>query len=216
MGAPDATAQAALDQSVHEVAYVGWLDLLDDPIYATTAPYAVTFSGTGDADLDGKTFSPAANGWMSVSPVQNKEGGGEEVTLTLSGLIGVDTDVMNQIGDRAKFQGRFCRLWAMMIDPTGARIGNVWSYYTGYMSTPTLSGDGSYQTITIKVESWLSFMTQATGRTWLAQPEYDADDHSAELSIAIANGTNNVGAATAATATAQAAAAMNSRWNNIF
>ena len=45
------------------------------------------------------------------------------------------------------------------------------------------------QTITLTMESWLSFMTQASNRTWLAQTEYDPDDLSAEASIAIFNGT---------------------------
>lgn len=187
---PDATAQAALAQAVSRPAFVGFLDFAGDPLRLSTTDYPVTFSGTGDADLDGHSFDAIGGAWMDVSPVQHKEGGGSQVTVTLSGLIGVDSDALNQIGSRTYFQGRICRLWAMMLDPaSGARTGNIWSYYTGYMQVPKLGGDGTYQTITMVIESWLAFATQASQRTWLAQPEYDADDHSPELSIAIANGT---------------------------
>ncbi|SDC31152.1 hypothetical protein SAMN05444678_102270 [Sphingomonas sp. YR710] len=190
LNTPDATAQTALAAQTSRVAYFGLLDFAGDPLRLSTTDYPVTFSGTGDDDLDGHMFDALGGAWMDVSPVQHKEGGGSQVTVTLSGLIGVDTDALNQIGSRAYFQGRICRLWAMMRDPaTDAPIGNIWSYYTGYMQVPKLSGDDTYQTITMTIESWLAFATTASGRTWLAQPRYDPDDHSAELSIAIANGT---------------------------
>jgi hypothetical protein len=186
---PDAVAQSELDSPVNEPAYCGFLDILGDPIRVTSSPYSIAFSGTGDGDLDGYTFHPGDGRVIEVSPVEAREGGGSSVTCTLSGMVGVDTDLLNLIGDRSNWQGRVARLWTFMIDPDGDRIGNIWSFYTGYMTTPKIGGDDSRQTITLTIEGWLSFMSQASGRTWLAQPRYDSGDHSAEAAIAIANGT---------------------------
>lgn len=184
---PDATAQAALDGSPHEVAYCAFLDLVGDPIRLTSAPYSISFTGTGDPDLDGETFVAAEGMLMEVSSVESREGGGSTVTCTLSGMIPLDSDILNTIGDKSNWQGRTARLFAFMAAADGSRTGNVWCFYTGYMTVPKIAGDADGQTITLTIESWLSFMTQASNRTWLAQSRYDADDLSAEASIAIAN-----------------------------
>lgn len=186
---PDATAQAELDQSINEPGYCAFLDLVGDPLRVTTAPYSMTFAGTGDAQLDGHTFDAQDGLLMRVSPVEMKEGGGSTVTATLSGLIGIDTDTLNIIGDKSKWQGREAVLWAMMIDPDGDRVGNIWTFYRGYMTVPKIVGDRDGQTIIMTIESWLNFMSQPSGRTWLSQKRYDDGDASAEASIAIANGT---------------------------
>ena len=114
MGAPDLAAQAAIAQRVIAPRFIGFLDILGDPIRVTTAPYGVTFADTGDADLDGHSFDAINPTFVSVSPVQHKEGGAATVTVTLSGLIGIDSDLLNQIGTKANWQGRVARLWCMM------------------------------------------------------------------------------------------------------
>ena len=186
---PDATAQAQLDAAVNEPAYVAFLDLVGDPIRVTTAPYGLSFSSTGDADLDGNTFYAQEGLFMDVSPVEAKEGGGSSVTCTISGMLDLDEETLDIIGTKSNWQGRTFRLWALMLDPDGAPVGNIWSLYTGYMTVPKIIGDKDSQTIMMTVESWLSFMSAASGRSWLIQTKYDEDDLSAEASIAIANGT---------------------------
>jgi len=190
MGAPDAAAQAAIAADVIRPVFVGFLDILGDPIRVTTAPYSVQFSGTGDADLDGQTFSAVDPTWISISPVSNQEGGAGTVTATLSGLIGVDSDLLNQIGNKANWQGRTARLWQMMYNAGLQRVGNVWPYYTGYMNVPRIVGNATQQTIILEIESYLAFLKQPSGRSYLAQAEYDSGDRSADASIAVANGTN--------------------------
>lgn len=197
MGLPDNDAKAALSEAVIRPVWLGWLDVLGQPVRVTTAPYPVTFIGTGDPDLDGQTFGALDPGQIiSVSEVNNKEGGADTVTCTLSGLISVDSAFMNLIGNRANWQGRVGRLWLMMYDSALQRVGLPWSYYTGYMMVPRILGDpgsegkpGS-QVITIEIESYLAALTQASGRTYLSQREYDSADTSADASIAIANGTS--------------------------
>jgi hypothetical protein len=155
----------------------------------TDAPYSFTFAGTGDEDLDGFTFEAVDARVVSVSDVKAKEGGSDTLTLTLSGLAGVDGDTMSAIANRANYQGRDARLWKAMLDPVElTTIGQIWPYYTGYMAVPKISGDKASQTISLEIETYLAFFSQASNRTYLDQLSFDPGDHSAELAIAIANG----------------------------
>lgn len=186
---PDSAAQAALAADVRRPVTFAWLDLKGEPIRVTNGPYSVTFAGTGDPDLDGFTFTAIDPRVVSVGMVKAKEGGTDTLTLQLSGLAGVDDELMTQIGDRSNWAGRDCRLWRAMLDPQNlTRIGNLWSYYTGYMSVPKITGDRQNQVINLSVESYLAFFGQASNRTYLDQQSYDPADQSAALSIAIANG----------------------------
>ncbi len=186
---PDDLANTALGADVRRPVTFCFLDLADEPIRVTNAPYSFTFAGTGDEDLDGFTFTAVDPRVVAVSAVKAREGGTDTVSLQLSGLAGVDDELMTQIGNRANYVGRDCRLWRAMLDPQNLqRVGTIWSYYTGYMSVPKIIGDRSSQTINLDVESYLAFFGQASNRTYLDQQSYDPNDRSAELAIAIANG----------------------------
>jgi len=186
---PDSAAQAALAASVRRPVTFAFLDLKGEPIRVTNAPYSFTFAGTGDEDLDGFTFDAVDPRVVSVGPVKAREGGTDTLTLQLSGLAGVDDELMTQIGDRSNWAGRDCRLWRAMLDPHDmTRIGAIWSFYTGYMSVPKITGDRTGQVINMSVESYLAFFGQASNRTYLDQQSYDPGDQSAALAIAIANG----------------------------
>ena len=185
---PDTAAAAALAAHVRRPVNIAFLDLAGEPIRVTDAPYSMTFTGTGDEDLDGHTFTALDPSVVSVGKVRAKEGGADTVTLTLSGLAGIDDEVMTQIGDKAAWAGRDARLWKAMLDPvTFGRIGAIWCYHTGYMSVPKITGDRSSQVIALDVESYLGFFAQASQRTYLDQASFDPGDLSAELAIAIAN-----------------------------
>ncbi len=186
---PDDQANLALGRDVRRPVTFCFLDLADEPIRVTNAPYSFTFAGTGDEDLDGFTFTAVDPRVVSVGAVKAREGGTETLSLQLSGLAGVDDELMTQIGNRANYVGRDCRLWRAMLDPQNLqRIGAIWSYYTGYMSVPKIIGDRTSQTINLDVESYLAFFGRASNRTYLDQQSFDPNDRSAELAIAIANG----------------------------
>lgn len=186
---PDGSANVALAADVRRPVTFCFLDLAGGPIRVTNAPYNFTFSGTGDEDLDGYTYTAVDPRVVSVGPVKAKEGGSDTLSLELSGLAGVDDELMTELGDRANYVGRDCRLWRAMLDPVDlTRLGGLWSYYTGYMSVPKIVGDRTSQTIRLDVESYLAFFGRASNRTYLDQSSYDPGDHSAELAIAIANG----------------------------
>lgn len=188
---PDSAAQAALAADIRRPVTFAFLDFANEPIRVTNAPYSFTFSGTGDEDLDGFTFNAVDPRVVSIGPVKAREGGSDTLTLQLSGLAGVDDELMTELGNRTNYAGRDCRLWRAMLDPTDLRrIGAIWDYFTGYMSVPRITGDRQTQTINLEVETYLSFFGQASNRTYLDQQSYDPGDRSAELSIAIANGAN--------------------------
>ena len=186
---PDQAGVDALGAPVRRPVTFVFLDLAGAPLRVTNAPYPVSFAGTGDPDLDGFTFQPLDARMVSVGSVKAAEGGTDTVTLQLSGLAGVDADQMDEIGDKARFQGRDCRLWRGLLDPATLQLaGAVWSYHTGYMSTPKITGDKTGQVISQEVETYLAFFSQASNRTYLDQQLYDPGDLSASLTIAVANG----------------------------
>uniref|UniRef100_UPI003B3AED54 hypothetical protein n=1 Tax=Sphingomonas sp. TaxID=28214 RepID=UPI003B3AED54 len=185
MAGPDDLAKAALRSYSAPVIpiYCGFLDILGDPIRVTTAPYSIDFSGTGDEDLDGFRFSAVDPELISISTITMKEGGADTVTCTLSGLIGVDGQLLNQIGNKANWQGRVARLWQLQINEALQQVGAVWPWFTGYMTVPKIIGDATQQIIQLDIESYLAFIRQASGRTYLSQAEFDPGDQSAAASI---------------------------------
>lgn len=191
MNGPGPVAATALAADVRRPVTFCYLDIVGEPLRVTDAPYDITFDGTGDDDLDGHTFNAVDGRIVSVGVVKAKEGGSDTLTLELSGLQGVDGELMGQIGNRANWQGRDARLWKAMLDPVSfAFVGSIWPYYTGYMAVPKITGDQSSQTVSLDVETYLAFFSQPSNRTYLDQDLYDPADRSAELAIAIANGAN--------------------------
>lgn len=186
---PDPAGAAALAERLRHPVTFCFLDIRDEPVRVTNAPYGFSFSQTGDEDLDGFTFDAVDPRVVSVGTVKAKEGGSDTLALELSGLPGVDGDTLNQIGNRANWQGRDARLWKALLNPSDpTQILSLWAYYTGYMAVPRITGDRNSQTISLEVESYLAFFGQASNRTYLDQNLFDPGDRSAELSIAIANG----------------------------
>ncbi len=197
MPSPDATAKAALNGHA-AVAWFIWLDLAgaDGPLRVTTYGSDVTFAGTGDADLDGETFNAFGGELLDVGDVANSDTGSETLEITLSGIISMDTTLMNDIGDKTLWQGRTCRIWFQLYDADGrVKQGAIIPHYTGYMSSVSMTASPASDddtpatnTMTLSVENYLSFTTQASNRSYLNQKDYDAADNSAAATIACSNG----------------------------
>lgn len=190
MSGPDAAAKAFLDSNPATIrpAFLCWLDIVGDPVRATTWPAPLTMSGTGDPDLDGYTFDAIDPTFVNISPVQEQQGGSETVTASLSGLIGPDNDLLNLIGDETNWKGRAARLWQGVANEANAQQGAIWPYYTGTMSSLQISVSPEGQTIQISIETYLAILSPASNRTYLDQGLFDSGDKSAEAAIAIANG----------------------------
>lgn len=188
--------QDAIQAPVVYARWVCYLDVVGDPLRATTGLYEKTFSGTGDPDLDGDTYTPYPSDLISVSEVQHDEAGSNQVTISMSGLIVNNADFLNTIGNRANWQGRTARLWWYVVDENENQIGQPYSYYTGYMNDIMINGSPDSQTITLTIEHYLVTLSVTTGKTYAMQKEYDAGDESASRAISAANGANKAGVAT--------------------
>lgn len=190
MSRPDATASAALGAQVIRPVFFGYLDFLGDPLRANTGGQSFTFSGLADPDLN-QTFDGIDPTVVDISPVRSKEGGSEAVKARLSGLVGIDDELLAIVGDRTKWQGRVARLWRMIRDESGNQQGALQHYYTGYMVALSISGEPDSQTIEVTIESYLAAYSQASNRSYLDQASFDSGDLSAKAAIAIANGTSS-------------------------
>jgi len=190
MSGPDATARSFLDSrpDVIRPKFLCFLDIVGDPVRATTWPASLIMSSTGDVDLDGYTYTAIDPQFVSISPVTEQEGGSETVTATLSGLIGPDNDLLNIMGDESNWKGRSARLWQGVCNEEYVDQGAIWPYYTGRMNSLTIRGSASSQTISVEIETYIALLSPASNRTYLDQNLFDPLDTSAEAAIAIANG----------------------------
>jgi hypothetical protein len=177
---------AALGGELVTPAFLAWLDILGDPVRATTYRMPVVPTGTGDPELDGFSFTPVNPDLVSVSPVQFREGGADTVTASLSGLVGPDVGLLTTMADPANWRGRVARLW-LGVETSPAMLG-LWGYFTGYMVSLDIQGSASGQTIVVSIEGYLAALAPASNRTYLVQDEFDPDDRSAAATIACANG----------------------------
>ena len=182
---------ATLDMLGREVVrppFLAWLDIVDDPIRATTWEVSLRLSGTGDPDLDGQLFSAISPELGSVSGVKRATGGSDTVTATLSGIVGPNSDLLNILADETKWKGRLARLWFLTLNSAGDRVGAVVPYYTGRMVGFVITGSADQQTAKITIESYLASLTAASNRTYLDQADFVPNDTSASLTLAVASG----------------------------
>jgi hypothetical protein len=196
----DNAAKAQLGRSYKAPAWFMFADVLGDPLRATTYGKAITFSGTGDADLDGQTYSvPTDKRVLSVGNVGFGEGGSDTLSVFLSGIVTIDTTLLNAIGDRSKWLGRAFRLWALIFDETGTQQGAICEFYTGVMAGVDIHPSAKRQTIELKIENYLALaLSQGSNRGYLCQSEFDAADTSAAATLAAANNARGPGGATIA------------------
>lgn len=187
MSRPDPLASAALDGDVRPV-WLIYLDFADDPLRGCTAGQTLSFSGSGDPDLDGHTFDGINSQMLEVSDISSNEGGTDTVTVVISGIATLDDDMLDAINNPSIYQGRTARLWRIIRDASAEQVGGIQPYYTGYMVTGYVSSEPDEQTITIQIEGYISAHSAPSMRTYLDQESFDPGDLSARAAIAIANG----------------------------
>jgi hypothetical protein len=192
---PDPTYSAALDEPIVKPVWFAFLDFVGDPVRANTSGRNITPAGFDDPDLDDQTFIGISGTLVAVSPVKISEGGSETVTAQLSGIPGLDDDVIAMINDSSNWQSRDARLWKIIRNAANVQQGGFDAYYTGKMVGLTHSGSGEGQVLTVTIESYLGVFSEPSNNTYLDQERYDQGDESARAAIAIANG-NYTGART--------------------
>lgn len=187
--AVDSTTQAALEAPILYWRALIYADFDGDPLRATTSIYDKTISGSGDVELDG-TYASYNNNITEISQVSHNETGSDTVQFTFSGII-TNSDLLNMIGDRTKWQGRSARLWFFCVDQDETQVGSIIPYYTGYMNDVTIAGSAESQRITLTVENYIVSLTGAFNRTYAMQKLYDPGDDSASATLSAANGVGN-------------------------
>lgn len=113
--------------------YIGYFDFASDPIRAWTGPGVFAPTTTGDADLDGFTFTSAAQ-LLRVSDFTENDGLSESFSLTFS-VADDELDPYAQlIANRASFLGRDAVIWrAFMNSDESAVLAYVDRVFAGVM-----------------------------------------------------------------------------------
>lgn len=185
----DSTAKAAVAGQVFCPAFLIYLAVVGDPIRITTYGADQTFASTGDADLDGFTFKAFDPRAIQVGDVSNSDGGSDTLTVDLSGIVSIDTALLNEIGDKTKWQGLDARMWFIVFAPDGTtQQGAIVPFYTGKMSSVKILPSPQTQTIRLSIENYLAALNAASNRSYLNQKDYDSADTSAAATIAASNG----------------------------
>jgi hypothetical protein len=177
--------------------YVAWLDIVGDPLRATTLPTAIagaySFSGTGDADLDGYPFIYLPSELVDIGPATHNQSGSDTVTATLSGIAGPDDGLLAALSTPANYKGRTGRLWRGKMTAAGVPL-TLDPYYTGWMTSAKLAGSpAGGSTVAMTLENYLAIITSARGRTYQDQAEFDVADVSPARIRASANGVSGAG-----------------------
>lgn len=183
----DSTASAALSQSVIKPVFVAFIDFENEPVRVNTSGASITFSGTGEPDLDGFSFDGITASLVDIGEVSNRGEGTDALTITLSGIAGLDDDMLAEISDPAHWQGRECRLWRIIRNAANVQQGGVQHYYTGNLTDLSVKASPGGTVIEAIVESYLAAFAPPSYRSYLNQEDYDAGDLSARAAIAIAN-----------------------------
>lgn len=180
MGRPDSTAQGALGQRVTRPVWFLWLDFADGAIRATTLPHNVTLISS-DPELNGQAFGALEAKVQEFGQVHQQEGGSETVTISLSGQLLPNVDLMNKVANRTNWQGRGVKFWQGIVDENAVFTGNIWLYHAGWMSSLSMGGGAKMQTITLSIEGYLALFGRASQRTYMDQTLIDAGDLSPRL-----------------------------------
>lgn len=206
----DATTQAALEASVVHWRVLLYADIDGDTLRATSGLYDKVISGSGDSELDG-TYESYSHQIIEVGPVKHNETGSDTVTISMNGLlvnleqildrdgdailsrdsesIFVRTsDLLNTIGDKARWQGRTARLWFYCVDENEAQVGSIIPYYTGYMNDIVIAGSPDQQRVMLTIENYLASLAGAPNKTYMMQSLFDSGDLSANATLGAANG----------------------------
>lgn len=182
----DATTQGALEATILHWRMLLWADFDGDPLRATSGLYDFTISGSADADLDG-AYDSYDHNLINIGTVKHNETGSDTAAISMSGLI-VNSDLLNIIGDRTKWQGRTARLWFYCVDQDEVKVGEYIPYYTGYMNDVVINGSPQEQRITLTIENYLASLVGAPAQTYMMQNLFDAGDLSANATLGASNG----------------------------
>ncbi|MCD1591814.1 hypothetical protein K7H13_13755 [Qipengyuania citrea] len=177
-------------------AIFGWFDFKSGPVGVWTGTHPITPKGTGDIELDNKTFDPLVNGApINIGTNNFSYQGSEAFTLSMAIPESPSTYVQAASVDPEEYQARTAILWrAMMVTaPTPGQEG-IWAFRrvrAGAMDELSISYNGKEHLFTLTIEAHASMISAATGSNWLDQKRFDPLDTSQDFAVSIANNPSN-------------------------
>jgi hypothetical protein len=181
------------------LAFIIYLDIEDDPLFAWSGIGDLTFGAaeTGDVYLDGKTFKGTGQ-MIEISNVSEGAGGSDALEV---GLVGVDPlqPAMKQIiTNRNRWQFRRAVAWLMALDPiTLAIVGKPFRIKTARMDRMPYVEDRNGGRIKCRLEGYQVYNNIASSTRYSEQIDIDSTDTSQKYVHSLANQTPQLGVASA-------------------
>lgn len=188
----------ALDGRTLNLAYIIRLDVEGDPLYAWTGFGDLTFTAgqTGDAALDGMTFQGITHLVADIGAVSDAQGGSGALEVIVPGVDLMDEAMRQVVYDKRRWQFRTARVWLVLLDDSGALIGNPIRLRSGRMDQmPVKEDDDGTGTVKCVIESQQAYATGALSTRYSEQKELDTSDTSQDWVWQLANMTPALGQA---------------------
>lgn len=201
MTRPLATATAnALDNKIIPMSAIIYLDILGDPLYAWAGMGNLVFGAgaTGDAGLDGQTFSGTKQ-IIELSGASEGVGGSDSLEISLPGVDINDLALKQLITDGRRWQFRRALVWLMILDPvTYAPVGNPFRIKTGRIDGMNYKESRGTGIVSAVVEGQQAYGDQPLNSRYSEQLDIDSTDTSQKYAYSLANMTPEMGKNTSA------------------
>lgn len=181
-----AATSAALDQPTLYPALLIRLDIEGDPLYMWTGPYDYTPSGTGDAMLDGITFTMGGH-IAEFSSVIDSSDGSQPVSITLPGIDPNDVALKQIIWDARIWQFKPAYIWLALLDDNSAIIGTPIRLKTARIDTIEYQGLATEAKLICTIEGHQAWAGEALNSRWSEQKLIDPTDTSNNYVATLAN-----------------------------
>jgi hypothetical protein len=183
----------ALSQNGVQTAYLARFDFKSETVFVWTGAYSIQPTATGDALLDGNTFDPIASGVpYDVGTNSYSEQGSDSFVFTLAIPADVPPELQAASIDSNEFLTRPATVWrAIMLTPAGLATPAAWAFRrirSGSMDTLEFSTDSTQSVVKLTIESYISYISDASQSTWSDQQRFDPADTSQVYCSSIENG----------------------------
>jgi hypothetical protein len=184
-----ATKAALLNATIFP-AWVIRLDIDTDPVLVWTGIGSLDFTGgSTDSALSGLVFSGIANVGTIAAIVDDKSGS-QAVKLALAGVDPTQEALRQIVFDQRRWQFRQAWMWVVLLNSSGAIIGDPVRVKTGRMDQ-MMHTDGnegqSESTISVTIESHQAYSSRALNTKYSEQNQIDATDTSQNYVHDLAN-----------------------------
>jgi hypothetical protein len=193
----DPATALAFQKSDLPLAILFYLDILGDPTFAWTGLGDLVFTAgqTGDANLDGKTFSGTGTA-IEIGSFVDRVGGSDVLELSLPGVDLSMPELRQLIYNKNRWQFRRAVVWMMTLDPvTYAIVGKPFRVKTGRMDQMPYTEDSSGGVVKCRIEGQQSYGQQPSLTRYTEQNDINPNDVSQNFVYSLANMTASIGVA---------------------